>query len=68
MTYLDPTHQTRNRTDWRAWLVRVAAAVALVTISWFVITLGVEGNGGTRIVAEPIANGPAAEPPAAAED
>lgn len=53
MTYLDSRH-TRQQADPARWLLRVLIMLAIAAFGWFALTVGMDGNGRTEIVQEPI--------------
>ncbi|GGA45681.1 hypothetical protein [Pelagibacterium lentulum] len=58
MTYLDPNH-TRTQSDLGRWIVRALIVAALLAFGWFALTVGLQRDGNTEIVSEPVPQSPA---------
>lgn len=58
MTYLDPNH-ARTRSDFGRWIIRALVVAALLAFGWFALTIGLQSDGNTEIVPEPVPQGTA---------
>lgn len=56
MTYLDPAARVSKTSGQTAlaWTIRALAIAAILAIGWFGLTVGLDDQGRTEVVAEPV--------------